>query len=179
MIDSGGFPHFRTHRRSNQLPGQMVGKIAGLGKKILERRALDFLHLAGAAVAGIEIFLEERAEIDFFERILLFDRGEWYFLREPPVRALLRGAPTSSSRGTESSSSSRTGFSTISAVIMSRSSSLLSASTLTICTRPGVRICLCETFKWSLGWRRTIHQSLVVSLRSSVFSRQGDFVSVQ
>src|SRR5579872_3624095 len=52
---------------------------------------------------------------------------------------------------------------------MSRSSSLLSASTLTICTRPGVRICLCESLRWSLGWSRTINsrQSSVVGPQSS------------
>ena len=70
--------------------------------------------------------------------------------------------PTSSIKGTESSSSSRTGFSTISAVIMSLSSSLLSASTLTICTSPGVRICRCETFRFSLGWSKNHKSSLVV-----------------
>ncbi len=37
-----------------------------------------------------------------------------------------------------------------------RSSSLLSASTLTICTKPGVRIWRCETFRFSLGWSKTI-----------------------
>ena len=71
--------------------------------------------------------------------------------------------PTSSRRGTESSSSSRTGFSTISAVIMSRSSSLLSASTLTICTRPGVRICRWETFKCNLGCNNTMARSFLPS----------------
>src|SRR5205823_3198691 len=66
-------------------------------------------------------------------------------------------------------------FSTISALIMSLSSSLLSARTLTICTRPGVRICLCETFKCSLGWRRTIKTSDQLSVASSVPSEQSRY----
>ena len=44
----------------------------------------------------------------------------------------------------------------ISWVIMSLSSSRLSWSTVTICTRPGVRICFCATRSCSLGDRRLI-----------------------
>ena len=42
----GGLAHFAAQAQRAQLPGQMVGQIAGLGEKILERRALDVLHLA-------------------------------------------------------------------------------------------------------------------------------------
>jgi hypothetical protein len=37
----------------------------------------------------------------------------------------------------------------------------LSASTLTIWTSPGVRICFCETLRFSLFWSKTIPASLV------------------
>ena len=57
----------------------MIGKIRRLGEEILERRALDILHLAVGAVAGIEIVLKERAEINLFEGIFLFCRGDGIF----------------------------------------------------------------------------------------------------
>src|ERR1700722_4006666 len=44
----------------------------------------------------------------------------------------------------------------ISWLIISRSSRRFSASTLTICTRHGVRICFCATRKFSLGWSQFI-----------------------
>ena len=50
-----------------------------------------------------------------------------------------------------SSDSSSTGFLTISWVIISFNSSRLSWRTVTIWTRPGVRICFCATFNCSLG----------------------------
>src|SRR4051812_46866878 len=78
----------------------------------------------------------------------------------------------SSSKGMEDSSSSSTGFSTISAVIMSLSSSLLSARTLTICTRPGVRICFCETRRLSFGCSSAIlipSSQLWCALRATIF----------
>ena len=57
----------------------MVGEIRRLGKKILKRRPLDLLHLAVRAIAGIEIVLEKRTEIDLLERIFLLDRGDGIF----------------------------------------------------------------------------------------------------
>ena len=54
-------------------------RLRRLGEKILERRALDLFHLAVGAVAGVEIILEERAEIDLFEGIFLFDGGDGIF----------------------------------------------------------------------------------------------------
>ena len=51
----------------------MVGQVAGLGEEILERRPFDFFHFSRAAVARIQILLEERAEINLFERVFLFD----------------------------------------------------------------------------------------------------------
>ena len=75
------------------------------------------------------------------------------------------GGLTSSSIGTDSSISSRTGFSTISASIISFSSSLFRARTLTICMRPGVRIWRCETLRFSLGCNIAIEK--VRSLISS------------
>src|SRR6266446_156823 len=47
--------------------------------------------------------------------------------------------------------SSRTGLAIISWLIISRSSRRFSARTLTICTRPGVRICFCDTRRLSLS----------------------------
>src|ERR1700691_2940862 len=57
------------------------------------------------------------------------------------------------------------GLATISWVIISRNSSRLSARTLTICTRPGVRICFWATLRCSLGWSQLI--ALVQSKRMS------------
>src|SRR5579883_1611884 len=75
----GGLAHSGTERQRAQLPHQVVGQRAGLGQKILERRALDVFHFARAAVAGIQIVLEERAKIDLVERIFLFFGGEGSF----------------------------------------------------------------------------------------------------
>jgi hypothetical protein len=57
----------------------VVGQSCGLGEEILERRAFDLFHLAAGAVAGIEIILKEGSEVDLFERIFLFDRGDGIF----------------------------------------------------------------------------------------------------
>ena len=57
----------------------MIGQVARLREEILERRALDFLHLAVRAVAGVEVVLKKRAKINFFEGIFLFDRGDGIF----------------------------------------------------------------------------------------------------
>ncbi len=59
----------------------MVGQIARLGQEVLERRLLDFLHLARTAIARIEILLEERAEVDLLEGVLLFGRRDGIFFR--------------------------------------------------------------------------------------------------
>ena len=75
----GGFAHFGAQAERAQLPGEVVGKVRRLGEEILERGTLDVLHLAVGAVTGIEIVLEERAEIDLFERIFLFDGGDGIF----------------------------------------------------------------------------------------------------
>jgi hypothetical protein len=135
------------------LPGEVIGQSCRLGEKIFERRALDFFHLAAGAITGIEIILEERSEVDFLEGIFLFDGGDGILFvgsRWRRGRGLPLFVPTSSINGTDSSSSSRTGFSTISLLIMSLSSSLLSARTETICTRPGVRIWRWENLTLSL-----------------------------
>ena len=59
----------------------MVTQICRLGEKILERRALDFLHLPVRAVPWVEIVLKERAEIDFLKRIFFFCRsGRIFFV---------------------------------------------------------------------------------------------------
>jgi hypothetical protein len=58
------------------LPGEVVREIRWLGKEILERRTLDLFHLAVSTVAGIEIVLEKRAEVDLFKRIFLLGSGD-------------------------------------------------------------------------------------------------------
>jgi hypothetical protein len=139
-----GLVHRRAHGNRAQLPEQVVAQVPRLGQEVLERRLLDLFHFSRTAIAGIQIILEERAKIDLFERILLFIRDgsqDLFGCRLGGERSRSSSwRPTSSSSGMESSNSSSTGFSTISALIMSLSSSLLSASTDTICTRPGVRI---------------------------------------
>ena len=67
----GSLSHLSTNRDRAQLPHQVIRKIAGLGKKIFERRAFDIFHFARAAVAGIEVVLKERAKINLFEGIFL------------------------------------------------------------------------------------------------------------
>src|SRR5262249_37659601 len=52
--------------------------------------------------------------------------------------------------------SSRTGLLTISWLIISFSSRRFSCNTVTICTRPGVRICFCATLSCSLGESKLI-----------------------
>src|SRR6202011_2453180 len=64
-----------AQRQRTQLPHEVVGQRAGLGQEILERRTLDVFHFALAAVARIEVFLEERAKINFVERIFFLSSG--------------------------------------------------------------------------------------------------------
>src|SRR5208283_2003542 len=75
----GGLAYFGTQAQGTQLPSEVVGQIGWLGKKVLKRRPLDLLHFAVRAIAGIEIVLEERAEINLFERIFLFDSSDRVF----------------------------------------------------------------------------------------------------
>ena len=79
----GGLAHLSTNRNRAQLPGQVIRKIAGLGKKILERGSLDLLHFAGAAVARVKVVLEKRTEVNLFEGILLLFGGRGSFFRRP------------------------------------------------------------------------------------------------
>ena len=58
----------------------MVGEVRWLREEILERRALDVFHLTVSAIAGIEIILKERTEIDLFEGIFLFDGADGIFV---------------------------------------------------------------------------------------------------
>ena len=67
----------------------MIGKIGSLRQKILERRALDFFHFAGAAIARIEILLKERAKVDLFERVLLLRRRNGIFFSSDRALPLL------------------------------------------------------------------------------------------
>jgi hypothetical protein len=145
----------RLESQRSQLPRQVIGQGRRLGEKVLKRGLFAVFILRLRAIAGIKIVLEIRSEIDLLERVL--GRGR----RAPrlpagrsklqPLQPLLVLRPaTSSSIGTDSSISSRTGFSTISASIISFSSSLFSARTLTICIRPGVRTWRCDTFSVNL-----------------------------
>ncbi len=67
-------------------------RLLGLGKEILERRALDVFHLARAAIAGIEIILEKGAKIDFFEGIFLLFGGRGSFFGGRTVAVFLAAA---------------------------------------------------------------------------------------
>ena len=73
--------------------------------------------------------------------------------------------------------SSSTGFATISVLIISFNSSRFSASTLTICTRPGVRICFCATFKLSLSPCQAMFAKTGLPLLLSDISVQAEMVA--
>ena len=154
----GGHSQLRLQRQCSQLPRQVIGQSRRLGEEVLKRGLLAIFIFRLGAIARIKVVLKVRSEINFVKRILGCGRG----LRRPNIQPL-RGCrscscrlATSSSIGTVSSISSRTGFSTISASIISFSSSLLSARTLTICIRPGVRTWRCATFKFNLGCNSAI-----------------------
>ena len=49
----------------------MIGERAGFGEEIFEGWLFDGFDLGVGAIAGIEIFLEKRAEVDFLEGIFL------------------------------------------------------------------------------------------------------------
>src|ERR1700721_1517702 len=57
----------------------MVGEIGWLGEKVFERRPFDIFHLVVSAIAGIEVVLEERAEVDLCEGIFLLCRSGGIF----------------------------------------------------------------------------------------------------
>ena len=65
----------RPHGNRSQLPQQVVAQVPRLRQEVLERRLLDLFHFSRAAIAGIQIVLEERAKIDLFERIFLLIRN--------------------------------------------------------------------------------------------------------
>ena len=71
VADDGmaGFAHFVSANRQAQLPFQMVGEGGGLRKEILKRGFLDHLG-GGRLVTRVEVIVEERPKVDFFERIL-------------------------------------------------------------------------------------------------------------
>ena len=148
----------RLQSQCSQLPRQVIGKSSRLRKKVLERRLLAVFIFRLGAIARIKILLKVRPEINLVERV--FGLSRWRpssaSSRSGGCRSCSCRLATSSSIGTDSSISSRTGFSTISASIISFSSSLLSARTLTICIRPGVRTWRCDTFKFNLGCNNAI-----------------------
>src|SRR5208283_1906917 len=67
--------HIFVDVQRTQLPHQVVGQGRGLGQKVLERRLLAVFHLNRSTKSGIEIFREERAKIDFVERVLFLGGG--------------------------------------------------------------------------------------------------------
>ena len=154
MTNSAASCSCALQAQSSQLPRQVIGQSRRLGEKVFKRGFFVLFILRLRAITGVKILLEVRSEIDLVEGIL-GRRGS----RSPPAPRSRRSSrpATSSSIGTVSSISSRTGFSTISASIISFSSSLLSARTLTICIRPGVRIWRCETFRFNLGCSSAIN----------------------
>src|SRR6267378_965630 len=66
----------------------MVAQIPRLRQEVLKRRLLDLFHFSRAAIAGIEIVLEERTKIYFLERIFLLVRD-----RRTLFRGRLGGQP--------------------------------------------------------------------------------------
>ncbi len=201
----GGVAHVFRHHQHAQLRVQMIGQRDRRGKKSFKRRLFDRFGRR-ALIAGIQIIVEEGAEIDLVERVFLgfllgdlalgcrrsrggfgavsSETGAGPSIIEPGGSFRYRprqrsgSRPQRRSRFRESSGrrarksarlrespallpasalrrrrrdSSRTGFSAISCVIMSFSSSRFSWRTVTIWTSPGVRICFCETFSCSLG----------------------------
>ena len=65
-----GVAHGFGHHQHGQLRLQMVGKSYRGGEKRFKRRLLDGFRRR-ALIAGIQIIVEERAEVDFVERILV------------------------------------------------------------------------------------------------------------
>ena len=140
----GDFAHRFVANRDAQLPGQMVGQALRRGDKFFERRLFDHFVLAAAvSAAAIQILVEEGGDVEFVERIGgLGLRNFFGFGFDEGLFAVILAR-----RGLSSVISSSIGLATISWVIISRSSRRFSARTLTICTRPGVRICFCATLR--------------------------------
>ena len=145
--------------QSSQLPRQVIGQSRRLGEKVLKRGLLAVLILRLRAIARDR----DNPGSTIRNRSPRMDPS----VRPPALRLASRHDPavslrssrpaTSSSIGTDSSISSRTGFSTISASIISFSSSLFSARTLTICIRPGVRTWRCDTLNVNFGCSSAIN----------------------
>ena len=69
----------------------MVGQLLRDGKKVLERRLVVVrLEVVAGSIAGVEIILEIRAEVDLFERVPFFRRvlshGHFFLCRALPLR---------------------------------------------------------------------------------------------
>ena len=142
-------PSGQAHR--TQLPLQMVGQRAGLRQKILERGPVDTPQSWSSA----ETRVRDSPESSCRSRSRRRGPSPSARARSRSPRRIARARPpvppSPRSWPPDSSTSSRTGFSTISALIISFSSSLFSASTLTICTSPGVSTWRCETRRFSFG----------------------------
>ena len=68
--------HGGGERHRAQLPEDVVGQRARLGEEVFERGRFDGLEVVAGAVAGVEVVLKIRPEVDFFEGIgLLFRFG--------------------------------------------------------------------------------------------------------
>ena len=61
--------------QSSQLPRQVIGQSGRLGEKIFKRGLLVVVKLRLCTVAGVEIILEVRAEVDLGEDVLRRSRG--------------------------------------------------------------------------------------------------------
>ena len=75
----GRLAYRRAGGNRTQLPKEVIRQIARFRQEVLKRGLFNFLHLAGAAITGVQILLEKRAEVDLFERILLFVRSDGVF----------------------------------------------------------------------------------------------------
>ena len=67
----GGGPQVPANVQGTQLPGEVIGQGAGLGKEIFKRGLVALFKAVGGAKTGIEIILEIGAEVNLVERITL------------------------------------------------------------------------------------------------------------
>jgi len=77
----GGLVDRGPHRNRAQLPEQVVAQVPRLREEVFERRLFDLFHLSRAAITGIKIVLEERAEIDLLEGVLFLIRDRRRIIR--------------------------------------------------------------------------------------------------
>ena len=96
----GCVAHVFRHHQHAQLRIQVIGEGDGRGKKCLKGRLFHRFR-RGAFIAGIQVFIEKRAEVDFVERVLVgfLDRGGFRFQARAIVAAGSTAVSTEESAG--------------------------------------------------------------------------------